>query len=124
MAYFAQLDNSNIVTQVIAVNNDVIDNLPYPESNPVGIEFCQSLYGADTIWKQTSYNNNFRGTYAGIGYTYDPVLDVFIAPQPYPSWLLNSETHLWESPTPMPIDGQIYFWDESTLSWVSNLTNR
>jgi len=118
MAYFAQLDISNIVTQVIAVNNDVIDNLPYPESNPIGIAFCQSLFGDDTMWHQTSYNSNFCGTYAGIGYTYDPVTDVFVPPQPYPSWALNTTTYVWEPPTPKPNDGHAYEWNEATLSWV------
>jgi hypothetical protein len=80
MAHFAKLDENNLVTQVIVVNNDVIENLPFPESEPIGVEFCQSLYGTDTIWKQTSYNGNFRGVYAGIGYSYDPVQDIFIEP--------------------------------------------
>jgi len=80
MAHFAQLDENNVVLQVIVVNNEVIHNLPFPESEPIGVEFCQSLYGADTVWKQTSYNGNFRGVYAGIGYSYDPVLDIFVAP--------------------------------------------
>ena len=82
MAHFAQLDANNIVTEVIVVNNAVIDDLPFPESEPIGVEFCQSLYGADTVWKQTSYNGNFRGVYAGIGYSYDPVLDIFVPPPP------------------------------------------
>ena len=81
MAYFAQLDQNNFVTQVIAVNNETIDYLPFPDSEPVGVAFCESLYGADTIWKQTSYNNNFRGVYAGIGYSYDPVQDIFLTMQ-------------------------------------------
>jgi hypothetical protein len=80
MAHFAQLDANNIVTEVIVVNNEVIQNLPFPESEPIGVEFCQSLYGAGTVWKQTSYNGNFRGIYAGIGFTYDPVKDVFTSP--------------------------------------------
>jgi len=118
MAHFAQLDNSNIVLQVIVVNNDVIDNLPFPESEPLGISFCQSLYGADTIWKQTSYNNSFRVRYAGIGFIYDIDLDAFIPPKPYPSWLLNTETCDWQAPVPYPNDGKHYYWDEQTLSWV------
>jgi hypothetical protein len=118
MAYFAQLDSSYIVTEVISVNNNTIDNLPFPESEPVGVAFLQSLFGSTTIWKQTSYNANFRKNYAGIGYAYDPVLDAFIPPQPYPSWLLNTTTCQWEAPTPYPIDGQMYVWDEATLSWI------
>jgi len=118
MAHFAQLDGTSTVTQVIVVNNDVIDNLPFPESEPPGIEFCQSLYGADTLWKQTSYSSSFRVHYAGIGFVYDPVLDAFIPPKPYPSWLLNTVTCEWEPPVPYPNDGRVYYWDETTQSLV------
>ena len=118
MAYFAQLDDASLVIDVIAVNNDTIDNLPFPESEPIGVAFCQSLYGSDTVWKQTSYNSNFRKNYAGFGFTYDSVLDAFIPPKPYPSWLLNTTTCKWNAPVPKPQDGQIYYWDEATLSWV------
>jgi hypothetical protein len=118
MAYFAQLDPSFVVTEVISVNNNTIDNLPFPESEPVGVAFCQSLFGSTTVWKQTSYNANFRKNYAGIGFTYDPVLDAFIPPQPYPSWLLNTTTCQWEAPVPYPNDGKSYIWDEAALSWV------
>ena len=118
MAHFAQLNENNLVTQVIVVNNATVDNLPFPESEPVGVAFCQSLYGADTIWKQTSYNGNFRANYAGIGYTYNLTLDAFVPPQPYPSWLLNTTTVQWEAPVPYPTDGEMYVWDEATLSWV------
>jgi hypothetical protein len=82
MAHFAQLDANNVVTEVIVINNAVVEDLPFPESEPIGVAFCQSLYGADTVWKQTSYNGNFRGVYAGIGFTYDSTLDQFIAPSP------------------------------------------
>lgn len=78
MAHFAQLDADNIVTQVIVVNNDVLSDLPFPQSEPGGVKFCRSLYGEDTNWKQTSYNNNFRGQYAVVGGKYDPVADQFI----------------------------------------------
>ena len=118
MAYFAQLDDASLVINVIAVNNDTIDNLPFPESEPIGVAFCQSLYGSDTVWKQTSYNSNFRKNYAGFGFTYDSVLDAFIPPKPYPSWLLNTTTCKWNAPVPKPQDGQIYYWDEATLSWI------
>lgn len=79
MAHFAQLDSNNVVVQVIVVNNDALGNLPYPESEPVGQEFIASI-GLEGTWLQTSYNANFRGRYAGIGYTYDPDLDVYVAP--------------------------------------------
>jgi hypothetical protein len=79
MAHFARLED-NIVREVIVINNEVLENKDFPESEPIGIAFCKSLYGADTDWLQTSYNNNFRGTYAGSGMTYDPVLDIFTTP--------------------------------------------
>lgn len=117
MSHFAQLDGASNVTQVVVINNDAIDNLAFPDSEPVGTAFCQSLFGADTVWKQTSYNANFRKNYAGIGFVYDSVLDAFIPPKPYPSWLLNNSTCQWEAPVPYPSDGE-YYWDESTQSWV------
>lgn len=80
MAHFAKLDENNVVIDVIVVSNDVIQNLPFPESEPIGVAFCQSLYGADTIWKQTSYHANFRARYACIGEIYDPVQDIFVDP--------------------------------------------
>ena len=76
MAHFAKINN-NRVQQVIVVNNEVLENKPFPESEPIGIAFCKSLYGADTEWLQTSYNANFRGIYAGIGSTYNPETDTF-----------------------------------------------
>jgi hypothetical protein len=81
MAYFAQINEDNVVTEVIAVNNETIEYLPYPESEPVGQAFIASL-GIEGLFLQTSYNNNFRGTFASIGYTYDKVDDVFV---PLPS---------------------------------------
>ena len=85
MAYFAKLEN-NIVTQVISVSNDVC-GAEYPVSESVGQDFILSL-GLDGEWLQTSFNNNFRGTYAGIGYTYDPATQDFIAP-PAPEPLIE-----------------------------------
>jgi hypothetical protein len=79
MAHFARLEN-NIVREVIVVNNEVLENKPFPESEAIGIAFCKSLYGEDTEWLQTSYNSNFRGTYAGSGMIYDPELDIFTTP--------------------------------------------
>jgi hypothetical protein len=118
MAHFAKLDDSNIVLEVIVLNNAVIDNLPFPESEPVGIEFLIEWSGGYTHWLQTSYNATFRKNYAGIGFTYDPTLDAFIRPQPFPSWTLNTTTCQWEAPVPYPTDGKDYYWDEATLSWV------
>lgn len=115
MAHFAQLDANSVVTEVIVVNNDVVNNLPFPESEPIGVAFCQSLYGADTVWKQTSYSASFRKNYAGIGYTYDAALDAFVPPQPNPQCILNIETAQWNCPPP---NGKTYTWDEATQSWI------
>jgi hypothetical protein len=84
MAHFAQLDANNIVLDVIVINNAVVEDLPFPESEPLGVAFCRSLYGADTLWKQTSYNGNFRKYYAAIGFAYDPTSDEFIPPPSLP----------------------------------------
>ena len=118
MAHFAKLDDQNIVLDVNVVNNETINNLPFPESEPIGVAFLTEWSGGYTNWKQTSYNANFRKNFAGVGYTYDAVLDAFIAPKPYPSWLLNTETCLWQPPIPYPTDGKIYSWNEDTQQWV------
>ena len=118
MGNFAKLDDQSIVVDVIVVNNDTLDNLQFPESEAVGVAFLTEWSGGYTNWKQTSYNANFRKNYAGVGYTYDPVLDAFIVPKPYPSWLLNTETCQWQPPTPYPSDEKLYSWDEATQSWV------
>lgn len=118
MAHFAQLDENNVVLQVIVVSNDELIAPDGSESELKGIEFCQSLFGADTVWKQTSYNKKFRKNYAGLGFTYDAGLDAFVPPSPYPSWLLNTDTAQWDPPIPYPTDGGKYKWDESSQSWV------
>ena len=118
MAHFAKLNASSIVQEVIVVNNSDILDPDGIESEAVGIAFCQSLFGADTIWKQTSYNASFRCNYAGIGFRYATDLDAFIAPQPFPSWLLNASCQ-WEAPVPMPNDGKPYNWNEGLLRWVA-----
>ena len=115
MAYFAQLDDTGTVVQVIAVSNDDAPDPATTNSEPIGQAFIASL-GLPDGWRQTSYNANFRKQYAGPGFTYDADADVFIAPQPYPSWALD-EDHDWQPPTPMPAEG-MWVWDEPTLSWV------
>jgi len=114
MAHFAQIDENNIVLQVIVVSDDDCAGGNFPESESAGAYFCNKLLGG--VWKQTSYNNNFRKRYAGIGYTYSEELDMFISPQPYPSWTLDSEGD-WNSPIPYPDDGKPYIWNEETGSW-------
>ena len=109
MSHFAKVENGTVV-QVIVAEQDVIDT---------------GIFGHG--WVQTSYNTHgnqhpearpLRGNYAGIGYVYDDVNDVFYAPKPYESWILNNTTWTWEAPTPMPTEGGPYKWDEPTLSWT------
>lgn len=119
MAHFAELDNTNTVLRVIVVNNNDILNAAGQEDEQVGIRFLHGLFGPATTWVQTSYNGNFRGRYAGQGYTYDPFLDAFIAPQPYPSWIFDPSTTEWQPPVPMPSVPGLWEWDESTLSWIN-----
>lgn len=119
MAHFAKIDSqTNLVLEVNVVNNNDIQNLPFPESEPVGIEFLQPWNSLNTYWKQTSYNKSFRKNYAGIGYVYDIDRDAFIAPKPFASWILNETTCCWESPIPYPNDGKIYNWNEDTKTWI------
>jgi hypothetical protein len=80
MAHFVKM-NGNVCGEVIVVNNEVLENKPFPESEPIGIAFCKSLYGEDTEWLQTSYNGNFRGRYGGTGLIYNTELDEFTAPE-------------------------------------------
>jgi hypothetical protein len=116
MAHFAEIGENNIVTRVL-----VVDDLHQAD----GQTFLANELGLGGTWIQTSYNTvggvhtnggiALHKNYAGIGYTWDGV--GFAAPQPFPSWTLNADSYLWEAPTPMPTDGKIYEWDESTLSW-------
>jgi hypothetical protein len=113
MSHFAQIDENNTLTQVIVVEQDVLDT---------------GLFGDPNTWIQTSYNTSggihklggtpLRKNYAGIGYTYDSTRDAFIPPKPYNSWILNEDSCLYEAPTSMPTDGKMYNWDEETTSWV------
>lgn len=121
MAHFAKLDSDNKVIHVSVVDNwNTVDGSGH-ESEEVGVAYLKSIHGADTNWKQTSYNGNIRKNYAGIGMTYDAGRDAFISPKPFPSWVLNETTCRWEAPTPMPTTaGKIYTWDEATTSWVES----
>ena len=119
MAHFAKIEN-NIVTQVIVIGNDDCGEptLGFPDTEGAGCAFIADTLKLDGTWKQTSFNNNFRGIYAGIGYTYDSVNDVFVAPQPFPSWTLDSN-HDWQPPTPMPVEeGKEYAWFEPNQQWI------
>jgi hypothetical protein len=135
LSYFAKIQPTSLatkfmVTDVISADQDFINS---------------GAVGSPALWVQTSYNTHgnvhyapsppaepntpdggtpLRANYAGVGYTYDSsvvidgVVGVFYAPQPYPSWVLNTSTYLWEAPVPYPTDGKAYYWDEATLSWV------
>ena len=116
MAHFAEIDENNVVTRVIVVANKDTADANGNEVESIGVAFCQRLLGGN--WVQTSYHGNIRKNYAGIGYTYQADIDAFVPPQPYPSWVLNSDTAQWEAPVPMPTDGKMYSWDEATQSWV------
>jgi hypothetical protein len=108
MAHFAEIDSNNTVLRVIVVADE-------HESN--GAEWCHNLLGG--TWIQTSFNNNIRKQYAGIGYTYDATADVFITPKPFPSWSLD-ENYDWQAPIDYPADGKRYSWDEANQVWVES----
>ncbi len=110
MAHYAFLDENNIVTQVIVGKDEteLIDGLS-PE------EWYGNFRGQ--VCKRTSYNNNIRKQYAGIGFTYDESADVFIAPKPFPSWVLDAN-YDWQAPIAYPADGKKYLWDEANQVWV------
>jgi hypothetical protein len=117
MAYFAKLGTGNIVENVISINNAVITDANGVEQEQLGVDFINKLYNTNDVWKQTSYNNNIRKNYAGIGYTYDSQRDAFIAPKPYNSWILNEDTCIWEAPVALPDTENRYTWNEEILNW-------
>ena len=100
MSHFAKINENGIVQEVIVAEREFIDSLE-----------------DSSIWIQTSYNHNIRKQYAGLGYTYDKTNDVFITPQPFPSWSLDSNFD-WQAPVSKPDDGKSYTWNEDTKSWV------
>ena len=118
MAHFAKLDENNMVLQVHVVHNNEILDENGIEQEQKGIDFLINWSGGYTLWKQTSYNGNFRKNYAGIGYSFDEQRNAFIPPKPFNSWVLNESTCQWEAPVAMPNDGQMYSWDESIQNWT------
>ena len=116
MAHFARLDNTNTVTEVIVVNNSELLDGSGNESEQKGIDFCKSLFGGN--WIQTSYNGNIRKNFAAIGYLYDLIKDAFIPLKPFPSWVLNEDTCIWEPPIPVPDASNQWAWDEENTQWV------
>jgi len=108
MAHWAEINENNIVLRVLVGDNN----------DPNGDEGYQWLLdNLGGTWIKTSYNNNIRKNYAGIGFTYDEQLDAFIAPKPFDSWILNQESCRWQAPIPYPTDGFSYSWNEADLSW-------
>jgi hypothetical protein len=124
MAHFAQIGMDNVVLRVDVVRNEDILDENGNESEEMGIQYLKSVHGPLTNWLQTSYNNNFRFRYAGIGMVYNNQYDVFLNAQPYSSWTLNAETFEWEPPIPEPElteeqieSGSYYEWNEETQEW-------
>lgn len=115
MAHFAKIDENNIVTSVVVVDNKDTSDAAGVEKEYIGAAHLERILGG--TWKQTSYNANFRKNYAGIGYTFDSQRDAFIPPKPFNSWILNETSCQWEAPVPMPTDGQMYSWNEETTQW-------
>lgn len=99
MAHFAELDTNNVVTRILVVDNAYVLDSNGQESEEVGIDYLKSLFGSNMIYKQTSYNNNFRVRYAYPGCTYDAAFDAFIPPKPSPSATFNLETLDWDDPS-------------------------
>ena len=130
MAYFAKINDNNIVVDVVAVHNNelLVDG---NESEQQGIDFLNTTYKVDNVnWKQTSYNTHagvhleggtpLRKNYGGIGFTYDADRDAFISPKPYNSWILDETTCIWNPPVAMPEDASAtkrYVWNEENLNW-------
>jgi len=116
MASFAKIGLNNKVIAVHSVHNNELLDSNGVEQEVLGVEFLTNLHGW-AIWKQTSYNGNFRKNHAGIGYTYDEDRDAFIPPKPFNSWTLNETSCLWEAPVAYPTDGQRYTWNETNQTW-------
>lgn len=112
MAHFAKIGIGNIVEKVEVVSNNIAT------TEQAGVDFLRNLYNDQNAqWFQTSYNNNIRKNFAGIGYQYDQTRDAFIDPKPYPSWTLNETTCRWDPPVAYPTDGQTYNWNEENQQW-------
>lgn len=121
MGHYAKIVDNKVV-QTIVAESDFFNT--FVDSSP-GTWLATSYntrggiyYDPATGQKSTDQSKAIRANFAGINYNYDPIADVFYAPQPYPSWTIAAPTWLWEAPTPMPNDGKSYKWDEETLSWV------
>lgn len=118
MAHFARLAD-NVVVAVHVIDNCNCNDLEFPASEPIGIEYLTAIHGPK-IWKQCSYNNNFRGHYPALNDVYDPDLDIFVSAKPehLQSFVFNTLTGYWEPPVPYPTDGRLYTWDEEHQQWT------
>ena len=116
MAHFAKIGLNNKVINVVNVHNNELLDANGVEQEVLGCQFLEGITGW-AVWKQTSYNANFRKHFAGIGYTYDEGRDAFIAPKPFNSWVLNEETCNWEAPVAKPDDENKYIWSEENQQW-------
>jgi hypothetical protein len=115
MAHFAQIDENNIVTRVLVIDQETINT---------------GAFGDPATWIQTSYNTRggvhilggtpLRKNYAGVGYIYDSTRDAFMTPKPFDSWVLDEDTCIWQAPIPMPDDGKRYFWNEADQIWIED----
>lgn len=115
MTHFAQIDENNIVTRVIVIDQETINT---------------GAFGDPATWIQTSYNTRggvhilggtpLRKNYAGVGYIYDLTRDAFMTPKPFDSWVLDEDTCIWQAPIPMPDDGKRYFWNEANQIWIED----
>lgn len=117
MAHFAEIDSNNKVLQVIVIDNVNTSDINGIESEEIGVAYCKSIFGVETNWIQTSYNKNFRNKFASIDDVYLTDKDIFVAPQPYSSWVLGEDGN-WNPPFTAPQDDKNYKWDEETQSWV------
>lgn len=107
MSHWAEIDENNIVLRVIVGDNN-------DPNNDEGYTWLLDNFGG--TWIKTSYNGNIRKNYAGVGFYYNDKLDAFISPSPYPSWILNKDSCLWEAPIKKPDDG-FFTWNEDSKSW-------
>ena len=120
MAHFAQINGNNTVINVLVVSNNDVQNLPFHQSEPIGVAFLQNLF-PNTTWKQTSYNNNFRFRYAGIGYEFHLECGTyggFAAPPAYLDFIFDETTCSWIPPVPYPNDGNTYYWNDARHEWI------
>jgi hypothetical protein len=117
MAHYAELDQNNNVIYVAYMDNNIITDENGDEIEQLGINHLHHHHGNQRRWVRTSYGNNFRGKYACLGDIYREDLDLFISPQPYPSWTLNESTGNWEAPVPCPSDEYFYEWSEQDQNW-------